>query len=95
MKISHPMGTRESKSLNRNFKGSSTSSHKVEGFDKVLYLEYGKTLLRLKNLKATNGSALYVYLFTDRDASDFVNSVIVPFRSSLAVSNFELDMKLK
>jgi len=61
----------------------------------VLYLEYGKTLLGLKNLKATNGSALYVYLSADRDASDFVNSVVVPFRSSLAVSNFELDVKLE
>jgi hypothetical protein len=27
----------------------------------------------VENLKATNGSALYVYLSTDRDASDFVN----------------------
>jgi hypothetical protein len=27
----------------------------------------------LENLKATNGSVLYVYLSTDRDASDFVN----------------------
>jgi hypothetical protein len=27
----------------------------------------------LENLKATNGSALYVYLSTDRNASDFVN----------------------
>jgi hypothetical protein len=95
MKISHPMGTCDSKSLMGYFKGSSTSSHKVEGFAKVLDLEYGKTLLRLKNLKATNGTALYVYLSTDRDASDFVNNVVVPSQSSLAVSNFELDMKLK
>ena len=95
MKISHPMGTYDAKSLIRNFKSSSTSSHKVEGYAKVLDLEDGKTLLRLKNLKATNGSALYVYLSTDRDASDFINSVVVPFRSSLALSNFELDMKLK
>lgn len=82
----------DSKSLIRNFKGWSTNSHKVEGFAKVLDLEDGKTLLRLKNLKATNGSALYVYLSTDRDASDFINSVVVPFRSSLVVSNYELDM---
>lgn len=60
--ISHRMGTYDSKSLIGNFKGSGTSSHKVEGFAKVLDLEDGKTLLRLKNLKATNGSALYVYL---------------------------------
>jgi hypothetical protein len=36
-------------------------------------LEDGKTFLRLENLKATIGSALYVYLSTERDASDFVN----------------------
>ena len=40
---------------------------------KVVDLEDGKTFLRLENLKATNGSALYVYLSTERDASDFVN----------------------
>jgi hypothetical protein len=95
MKLSHPIGTYDSKSLIGIFKGSMDGFHKVEGFAKVLDLEDAKTLLRLKNLKATNGSALYVYLSTDRDASDFVNSVVVPFRSSLEVSNFELDMKLR
>lgn len=56
----------DSKSLIGNFKGSSDGFHKVES-----HLEDGKTFLRLENLKATNGSALYVYLSTDRDASDF------------------------
>ena len=93
---------------------------------KVVDLEDGKTFLRLENLKATNGSALMVYLSTDKDASDFVNlgrlkrnmgnmnnlipvrtgltndtdlKGVVPFRFrfrfSLAVPNFELDIKIK
>lgn len=66
--ISDPMDTNDSKSLIGNFKGSSDGFHKVES-----HLEDGKTFLRLENLKATNGSALYVYLSTDRNASDFVN----------------------
>jgi hypothetical protein len=43
------------------------------GIAKVVDLEDSKTFLRLENLKATNGSALYLYLSTDRDDSDFVN----------------------
>lgn len=94
---------------------------------KVVDREDGKTFLRLENLKATNGSALMVYLSTDKDASDFVNlgrlkrnmgnmnnlipvrtgltkydtdlKGVVPFRFrfrfSLAVLNFELDIKIK
>lgn len=94
---------------------------------KVVDLEDDKTFLRLENLKATNGSALMVYLSTDKDASDFVNlgrlkrnmgnmnnlipvrtgltkydtdlKDVVPFwfrfRFSLAVLNFELDIKIK
>ena len=89
------MGTNYLKSLIMKFKGSMGGFHEVERVSKVVDLEDGKTSLRLENLKATNGSALYVYLSTDRDASDFINSVVVPFRSSLALSNFELDMKLK
>lgn len=83
----------------------------------------------MENLKATNRSALYVYLSTDRNASDFVNlgrlkgnmdnkNNLIPvgtgltkydtdlkgvlhfrfrlrFRFSLAVPNFELDIKIK
>jgi hypothetical protein len=71
--ISDPMYTNDSKSLIGNFKDSSDGFHKVEGVAKVVDLEDGKTFLRLENLKATNGSALYLFLSTDRDASDFVN----------------------
>ena len=67
------MGTNDSKSLIGNFKGSSDGFHKVKRVAKVVDLEGGKTFLRLENLKATNGSALMIYLSTDRDASDFVN----------------------
>ncbi|MGB5090081.1 MAG: hypothetical protein WBN72_03955 [Nitrososphaeraceae archaeon] len=55
MKISHPIGTNDSKSLIGNFKGSSDGFHKVEGVAKVVDFEDGKTFLKLENLKATNG----------------------------------------
>ena len=70
---SDPMDTNDSKSLIGNFKDSSDGFHKVEGVAKVVDLEDGKTFLRLENLKVTNGSALYLFFSTDRDASDFVN----------------------
>jgi hypothetical protein len=54
MKISHHIGTNDSKSLIGNFKGSSDGFHKVEGVD-IVDLEDGKTFLKLENLKATNG----------------------------------------
>jgi hypothetical protein len=83
--ISDRMGTNDSKSLIGNFKGSGDGFHKVEGVAKVVDLEDGKTFLRLENLKASNGSALHVYLSTDRDASDFVN--LGRLRGNLGIQN--------
>jgi electron transfer DM13 len=36
-------------------------------------LEDGTYILRLENLRVTNGPDLYVYLSPDKSASDFVN----------------------
>lgn len=69
---------------------------------KVVDLEDGKTFLRLENLKATNGSALMVYLSTDKDASDFVNlgrlkrnmgnmNNLIPVRTGL--TKYDTDLK--
>ena len=45
----------------------------AEGVAKVIALDDGSTVLKLENFKATNGPDLYVYLGTDKSASDIVN----------------------
>ena len=56
------------------FIGVNDGIHNAEGLAKVIRLDNNvSTILRLENLKATNGPDLYVYLATDNSASDFVN----------------------
>ena len=40
---------------------------------RLLLLDDGTSAIRLENFKVTNGPDLYVYLATDRSASDIVN----------------------
>jgi hypothetical protein len=55
------------------FIGVNDGIHNAEGLAKVIQLDDGSMILRLENFKATNGPDLYVYLATDKSASDFVN----------------------
>jgi hypothetical protein len=59
--------------LSGNFIGVNDGIHNAEGVAKVIVLDDGTNVLRLENFKATNGPDLYVYLATDRSASDIVN----------------------
>jgi hypothetical protein len=59
--------------LSGNFIGVNDGIHNAEGAAKVITLDDGTSLLRLENFKATNGPDLYVYLATDKSASDIVN----------------------
>jgi hypothetical protein len=59
--------------LSGNFIGVNDGIHNTEGVAKVIALNDGTYLLRLENFKATNGPDLYVYLATDKSASDIVN----------------------
>ena len=59
--------------LSGNFVGVNDGIHNAEGIAKVIALDDGNSLLRLENFKATNGPDLYVYLATDKSASDTVN----------------------
>jgi hypothetical protein len=61
------------KELSGNFVGAGDGIHNAEGVAKVVYIEGGSDVLRLEDLKVTNGPNLYVYLATDKQASDFVN----------------------
>ena len=59
--------------LSGNFIGVNDGIHNAEGIAKVVALNDGTSVLRLENFKSTNGPDLYVYLATDKSASDIVN----------------------
>ena len=59
--------------LSGNFIGVNDGIHNAAGVAKVIALDDGSTVLRLENFKATNGPDLYVYLGTEKSASDIVN----------------------
>ena len=59
--------------MSGNFIGVNDGIHNAEGVAKVIALDDGTYVLRLENFKATNGPDLYVYLATDKSASDIVN----------------------
>ena len=59
--------------LSGNFIGANDGIHNAEGVAKVIALDNGVSVLRLENFRATNGPDLYVYLATDKSASDMAN----------------------
>jgi len=60
--------------ISGSFIGVNDGIHNAEGTAKVVPLPQDDTnVLRLENLKVTNGPDLYVYLSTDKSASDIVN----------------------
>jgi hypothetical protein len=63
----------DAKPMTGTFEGAGDGIHNAEGVAKVITLQDGNKVLRLENLKATNGPDLYVYLSMDKGASDFVD----------------------
>lgn len=55
------------------FVGVNDGIHNAEGLAKIIPISNNDSILRLENLKVTNGPDLYVYLSTEKGASDFVN----------------------
>ena len=55
------------------FVGVGDGVHDAQGDAYTIPLEDGTNVLRLENFKSTNGPDLYVYLSTDKYASEFVN----------------------
>jgi len=70
---SNDSSTIDGKSMTGTFVGAGDGIHNAEGVAKVITLQDGNRVLRLENLKATNGPDLYVYLATEKGASDFVD----------------------
>jgi hypothetical protein len=75
-------------SLSGTFEGIGDGFHKVEGVANVIRLDSGAEILRLENFKATNGPDLYVYLSTDKSASDFVN--VGRLKGNVGNQNYEI-----
>ncbi|MGC1131437.1 MAG: DM13 domain-containing protein [Nitrososphaeraceae archaeon] len=59
--------------LSGQFMGAGDGIHNAEGIAKEITLEDGKKFIRFENFKVTNGPDLFVYLATDKSASDFVD----------------------
>ena len=60
-------------SYSGSFVGVGDGIHDAQGLTYTIPLENGENVLRLEDFKSTNGPDLYVYLSTDKHASDFVN----------------------
>jgi hypothetical protein len=72
-KVAGQEGDASRNMLSGNFIGVNDGIHNAEGIAKVVALNDGTSVLRLENFKSTNGPDLYVYLATDKSASDIVN----------------------
>jgi hypothetical protein len=71
-----------------SFVGVNDGIHNVEGQVKVIKLSHGTHLLRLENFRSTNGPDLYVYLSSDKSASDFVN--LGRLKGNIGNQNYEI-----
>jgi Electron transfer DM13 len=71
-----------------NFIGVNDGIHNAEGLAKVIVLDEGNSFLRLENFRATNGPDLYVYLSTDKSASDFVS--LGRLKGNIGNQNYEI-----
>jgi hypothetical protein len=71
-----------------NFVGVDDGIHNAEGQAKVIQLSEGSNFLRLENFRSTNGPDLYVYLSTDKSASDFVN--LGRLKGNVGDQNYEI-----
>jgi hypothetical protein len=72
-----------------NFIGVNDGIHNAEGLAKVIVLDEGnRSILRLENFRATNGPDLYVYLSTDKSASDFVS--LGRLKGNIGNQNYEI-----
>ncbi len=70
------------------FVGVNDGIHNAEGMAKVIRLDDASMILRLENFKATNGPDLYVYLATDKSASDFVD--LGRLKGNIGNQNYEI-----
>ncbi len=70
------------------FVGVNDGIHNAEGQAKVIQLNDSTNFLRLEDFRSTNGPDLYVYLSTDKSASDFVN--LGRLKGNVGNQNYEI-----
>lgn len=70
------------------FVGVNDGIHNAEGMAIVIRLDDSNMILRLENFKAANGPDLYVYLATDKSASDFVD--LGRLKGNIGNQNYEI-----
>jgi hypothetical protein len=71
------------------FVGVGDGIHNAEGVAKVIPFQDGdNNILRLENLRVTNGPDLYVYLAADKTTSDFIN--IGKLKANNGNQNYEI-----
>lgn len=76
------------KEASGSFAGAGDGIHNAQGSVRVLNLEDGSAVLRLEDFQVTNGPDLYVYLSTDRGASDYVD--LGRLKANAGNQNYEL-----
>ena len=86
--ITTTIGQEASTAYTGEFVGVNDGIHNAEGQVKVLTLNDGTNFLRLEDFRATNGPDLYVYLSTDKGASDFVN--LGRLKGNVGNQNYEI-----
>ena len=74
--------------LSGQFMGAGDGIHNAEGMAREISLENRKQFIRFENFKVTNGSDLFVYLATDKSASDFVD--IGRLKANNGIQNYEV-----
>ncbi len=70
------------------FVGVGDGIHDAQGTAKILQLDDGSKILRFEDFRSTNGPDLYVYLATDKSASDFVS--LGPLKANIGNQNYQI-----
>lgn len=76
------------KETSGTFAGAGDGIHNAQGSARILKLEDGSAVLRLEDFRVTNGPDLYVYLSTDKGASDYVD--LGRLKAKAGNQNYEL-----
>ncbi len=74
--------------LSGTFAGAGDGVHNASGTARVLHLQDGSAVLRLEDFKVTNGPDLFVYLSTDKGASDYIDLGML--KANAGNQNYEL-----
>ncbi len=74
--------------LSGEFVGVGDGIHDAEGIATEIRLEDGREFIRFENFKVTNGPDLFVYLATDKSASDFID--IGNLKANIGNQNYQV-----